>query len=318
MSAPLILGKTLIRAAELGYTKDHWSEFYVTAKELARNESAAKVANAKIGGGRTKRGKGKRATTSSDSEDLDMTGDDLNISNSDNRRLKPEGMDPHRNIERAALSLRNVTNDLRKLSVELVIRRRCLRFFQCAYNLQKVNGSTRQKDVSPARCSCDKCGNAEVPPNKVSILSQCGHSVCDDCFEMDKDRDDQCLVKGCSAVKKTYQVIKAAELCVEDNVLRVGRHYGRKLEDVMRLLKMIPEHEQVLLFVQFADLMQTTISALEENEITYSSLGKKDNASKILTEFQTNASKSRKRVLVLAIGDASAAGRYADSVDPQF
>jgi hypothetical protein len=229
------------------------------------------------------------------------------------RRLKPEGIDPHRNIERAALALRDATNELRKLSVELVIRRRCLRFFECARSLQKIYTSIRENESLTAGCFCEKCGKASLSPDKVSIFSLCGHTVCNNCLDISKDRDDQCLVTGCDAVNKAYQVIQATELGVEDDTTRVGRHYGKKLEDIMRLIKTIPKDDQVLLFIQFADLMDIVTSALEEYNITYSSLsglGKKDEAAKILTEFQTNmTTATKKKVLILTIGDASAAGR---------
>jgi hypothetical protein len=229
------------------------------------------------------------------------------------RRSKPQGIDPHRNIERAALALRDVTNDLRKLSAELVIRRRCLRFFESTRNLQKMYNNFRSSESLAAGCFCAKCGRTNLSPNKVSILSLCGHIVCNNCLVINKEQDDQCLVTGCDAVSKTYQIIKAIEFGAEHDTPHVGRHYGKKLEDIVRLIKSIPEDEQVLLFVQFLDLMDTITCALKESGITYSSLsklGKKEEVAKILTEFQTNTkSETKKKVLILAIGESSAAGR---------
>jgi len=317
--------KSMIKAAEIGSDRNHWIEFYVTPKQKAEIEKAAKVTEAlkvkKMKSGAQKKDRGKKAARNSDSEDFAIDEDlhlgkdeDLvdeeDLTKPETRRLKPEGIDPHRNMERAALALRDVTNDLRKLSTELVTRRRCLRFFECICNLQKIHTSIFQSKPLTAGCSCAKCRETNLSPSRVSILSQCGHTVCNECLDIGKDREDACLVMGCKAVNKAYQVVKGPELSVEDDKTRVGRHYGKKLEDIIRLIKNIPKDDQVLLFVQFIDLMNPITSAMKENGIAYSSLWKKDDASKILTEFQSNFNHTtKKKVLILSIGNASAAGR---------
>jgi hypothetical protein len=321
--------KSMIKAAEIGSDRNHWVEFYVTPKQKAEIEKAAKGAVAlkakKMKSGAQKKGRGKKAAKNSDSDEDFAIDEDLHLGEDEDlvdeedlthttkpetRRLKPQGIDPHRNMERAALALRDVTNDLRKLSTELVTRRRCLRFFECVRSLQKIHTSIHQNEPLTAGCSCAKCGETNLSPSKISILSQCGHTVCNECLDIGKDHEDTCLVMGCKAVNKTYQVIEGPEFGVEDDKTLVGRHYGKKLQDIIRLIKSIPEDDQVLLFVQFIDLMNPITSAMKENSITYSSLWKKDDASKILTDFQTNFNPTtKKKVLILSIGDASAAGR---------
>jgi hypothetical protein len=312
--------KSMMIAAEIGYDKKHWVEFYITPEEKAKMENAANAAKAK-----KSKGKAKEAAKIIDSEEelsvdedseLDegshLDEEDVSYSTKpDTRRLKPEGFDDQKNMERAALALRDITNDLRKLSTELVNRRRCLRFFECVRTLQRLYSSLRENRPLANECSCSKCGATNLSPEEVSILSQCGHAICNDCLNLHKDRQDECLVLGCNAVNKTYQVIQAPELGVEDDRTRVGRHYGKKLEEIIQLIKNIPEDDQVLVFVQFVDLMNTITSAMKENGITYLALGESGDASKELTEFQTNfENATKKKVLILNIGDASAAGRY--------
>ncbi len=304
--------KSMMRAAELGYDKKHWTEFYVTPEEKAKIENAANAVKAK-----KKKGKGNPAAETTDSEDGPITDEESELDEDlshgirpDTRRLKPEGFDGQKNMERAALSLRDVTNDLRKLSTELVNRRRCLRFFECVRKLQRLYSSNRESQPLANECSCSKCGATNIGPEELSILSQCGHAICSHCLELRQNRQDDCLVPGCNAVNKAYQVIKAPELGVEDDRTRVGRHYGKKVEDIVQLIKTIPQDDQVLLFVQFVDLMNTITSAMKENSITYSALGESNDASNELTDFQTNLDiATKKKVLILNIGDASAAGR---------
>jgi hypothetical protein len=315
--------RSMMKEAELGYDKKHWVEFYVTPEEKAKIENVANAAKAK-----KKKGKGKKSAQTTDSDEDSITDnnselaecegldDEEDVSHhtkSDTRRLKPEGLDSQKNMECAALALRDVTNDLRKLSTELVNRRRCLRFFEYVRNLQRLYSSTRGDKLMANECYCSKCGATDLSPEAVSILSQCGHAICNNCLDLQVNHQDECLVMGCNAVNKAYQVIKAPELGVEDDRTRVGRHYGKKLEEIVQLIKKIPENDQVLLFVQFVDLMNKIASAMKENGITYSALGENGDASKELTEFQTNFDNAtKKKVLILNIGDASAAGRYVN------
>jgi hypothetical protein len=320
--------KTMIDKAELGYRKDDWIEFYVTPQQMADRvnaETAAKAA-AIAAAKKAKAGNAVEETESeedlvieeeseSGDEDLD---DEEEVDNEnglghspifDTRGLKPEGIDENKRMECVALVLRDVTNDLRKLSSELVSRKRCLRFFQCVRNIQNLSTALRNNKLSTAGCSCSKC-EKNLLPHKASVLSQCGHTICKECANTYMDRQDDCPISACNAVNKTYQVIPAPELGIEDDRTRVGRHYGKKLEDIIHLIKRIPRDEQVLLFVQFTDLAKTIISALEDHKITYLALAELGNASKKLTEFQMNTDVlTKKKVLLLNMGDASAAGR---------
>jgi SNF2 family DNA or RNA helicase len=148
------------------------------------------------------------------------------------------------------------------------------------------------------------------------VLSGCGHPVCNDCLDKhhtihrgNSTAAETCPTKGCGAINKTYQIIGAAELGVEDVSPNRNRHYGKKIEDIVHLLQHIPVDDQVLLFVQFPDLMGKIASALKDNGISVASLQSSADASKTLESFQDEKGRDKKKVLILNIGDASAAGR---------
>lgn len=58
---------------------------------------------------------------------------------------------------------------LRKLSTELVTRRRCLYSFECVRSLQKIHTSTRRNEPLAAGCSCAKCGETNLSQDDVLV-----------------------------------------------------------------------------------------------------------------------------------------------------
>lgn len=297
----------LIRSAEKGYSKAHGDLFYVDSKRREELDQSFKDHVSKIKASKTKKGK-KTRKDESDEESAD--GSDASSAmegvQPDSRRIYPAG-------EAAIkMQLRVVTNDLQKLSTALVKRHRCFRFLQNVRDLQDLYTKLRKGRGLGNGCRCQSCRKESLLPEQVSILIECGHTVCNGCLETYADREE-CLVQGCLAINKSYQVINAPELCVPDENTRTKNYCGKKLEEVHRLIKNIPEHEQVLLFVQFSDLMEKVIHGFKENKITYSVLEQKQkqkrDSSNILNEFQTETGPKKKKVLVMNIGDASAAGR---------
>ncbi|KFY42226.1 hypothetical protein V495_04619 [Pseudogymnoascus sp. VKM F-4514 (FW-929)] len=294
--------------AEKLSSHDDWEEFYMTQEE--RDIVLAAEARAKPGQKSKAKATKKRKRDDSESDGIVSTdGPD------DSQKLLP--LLPYGrngNVEYAHTALRDVTNILRKMVIEYVSRKRCLRFFDYVRNLQKHYTNLRFGNEAGAGCTCSKCEKTGLSPEEISILSQCGHTACDSCranhekmFYNNLAAKEECLVAGCSAINKQWQVIKAPELGVEDDSTRKGRHYGKKIEDIISLVKNIPDTEQVLLFVQFTDLLDKIVGAFKDKRITYLSLDKGDPA-KTLTKFQTETGKEKSKVLILNIGDASAAG----------
>lgn len=287
----------------------HWSQFYMTQEQ--RDKALEKKAKAKSAP--KKAASRKRKVADLESDDFISENDEDEPKSEKLLPLVPEGRNG--NVELAHSALRDVTNTLRKIIIEYVSRKRCLRFFDCVRELQKHYTDLRVNGASTGSSDCSKCGESGLSPDEISILSQCGHTACDTCLQKHEETHynnlavkEECLVQGCNAINKQWQVIKAPELGVEDDSTRTGRHYGKKIEDIIELIHNIPSDEQILLFVQFTDLLDKIVGAFKDKNITYLSLNKGDPA-ETLTKFQTETGAKASRVLILNIGDASAAGR---------
>jgi len=93
-----------------------------------------------------------------------------------------------------------------------------------------------------------------------------------------------------------------------------GKHFGRKLEQVVELIKeRIPKKERVLIFVQFPDLMKKVNEALTAHKIKFLEIkGTATVKSKNLETFQSTDSA---RVLLLNVMDESASGANLTSAN---
>jgi site-specific DNA-cytosine methylase len=281
---------------------DHWHEFYVSAREkqiIDKKNAAAKAAK--------KKPKKKRSGSDLDSdEEYDSEGGVVR----DNRRLKPEGFDPQNNMDAAVWELRLVTSDLNRYAQELVTRRRGLRFFERVRDSQRAYGELENGDSASKTFECSKCGE-ERSPDDVSFLCECGHLICTACLDNRETKGAfNCTAQGCNGVNMPYQIVPAAELGVQEHRNSKSEdHQGQKIEDIVALVKKIPDGEQVLLFAQFQDLMKKIAMAFRKEGIKHVAMHEKGDAASKLTEFQTNRDiRSMKKVLLLNIGDSSAAG----------
>ena len=122
------------------------------------------------------------------------------------------------------------------------------------------------------------------------------------------------MVQGCNAAAQSHQVGNACELGEEDPVPGEGRQYGKKLEDVITLIKSIPEDDQVLLFVQFDDLMEKIASALRYHKISHYAITEKSTRPAVswVTDFQQNKTDKKKKVLVLNPAAEISSGLYVN------
>ncbi|KAI9883354.1 MAG: hypothetical protein M1823_004888 [Watsoniomyces obsoletus] len=207
--------------------------------------------------------------------------------------------------------LREQATHLRRLSVELVSRMRSLRFFNVVRQLQLARSGL---STSAEGRTCSKCGRDDILPDALSVLTLCGHTACGDCLKGASDRSNECVVIGCKAPAQAFNVTKAAELGEEDTQTRTGRHYGRKLETIIDLInKRIPKEDQIILFVQFDDLMRKISDAFDVNGISHFAMlsavkGRGNQHSNMISEFQDDTSKNRKRVLMLNPSNEFASG----------
>jgi len=125
--------------------------------------------------------------------------------------------------------LREKTHRLRKLEKELVGRVRSLRYFEGVRDLQKSKG------VLPIN-NCPICSRKIDSLADISILSSCGHMGCHSCLS-DAAFDERCPTEGCRVAAVVSSVIRATTLGEEDTDRAVGRHFGIKLEEVMKLIE---------------------------------------------------------------------------------
>lgn len=301
--------------------KKHWKEFYMTEEQQRQHD----IDNPKVAKGKQKKSGSKRKREEEydwDDEDIDIdVGEDPSIV--DNKKpLLPQGRNG--NVEFAHTALRDVTNTLRKTVVEYVARQRCLRFFHSVQALHTYASAINSDDDKPVEgIQCSACSQM-FDPSALFVLSNCGHITCGTCQETHQSANaanqaimEECLIPGCKAVNKSFQVIPAMDLVIQDDGNVIGgavikkdknaKFYGKKINDLINLIQRIPKDEQIILFVQFPDLMSKIMRAFRDVGISKSSLDEGDPA-KILTQFQNDTSATKARVLVLNIGDASAAG----------
>ncbi|KAH7890853.1 hypothetical protein F5I97DRAFT_1923345 [Phlebopus sp. FC_14] len=225
---------------------------------------------------------------------------------------KTKGKDEH--LSNATKDLmwdhREQTHNIRKLTKELVGRVRSLRYFTVVRDLQ------RQREMPPV-ISCPRCQREEVPMAEVAVLSSCGHTGCMTCVKQCADQEE-CVYAAsgkCNAPARVLNIVKGETLGVDDAARDGdGKHFGRKLEMVIDLIKnKIPKTDRVLIFVQFPDLMAKVAHALKVHEVKFLEIrGTATQKSKILENYQQG---SEERVLLLNVMDESASGANLTSAN---
>lgn len=134
---------------------------------------------------------------------------------------------------------REHTHELRKLLKELVARVRSLRFFEAVRDLQMDRHALSSSDKRPIY-ECPHCEKKDIPVDDLGILSACGHKGCLDCVKKCATEREACVNEtgGCKSLSRMLSVVEARTLGVDD-VERdgKGRHFGRKLEQMIDLIK---------------------------------------------------------------------------------
>lgn len=147
---------------------------------------------------------------------------------------KGKGKEKSQDISDLIWEHREHAHDLRKLTKELVGRVRSLRYFTVVRDLQKQE----QKEVKPV--NCPHCRRQSLPIADIGVLSSCGHMGCIQCVIACAEQEE-CVYSttgDCNAAARVLNVVKAETLGVDD-VTRdgKGKHFGRKLEQVVDLIK---------------------------------------------------------------------------------
>jgi hypothetical protein len=126
---------------------------------------------------------------------------------------------------------RELTHEIRRVAKELVGRMRSLRYFRAVRDLQKP-------EEDRPEVSCPQCGKRALPLDDISISSTCGHMGCNECVKA-AAANEHCIYVTCKCNVKLLNIIKANTLGVDD--IRDGKrkHYGKKLEEVINLIKYV-------------------------------------------------------------------------------
>ncbi|TGZ83578.1 hypothetical protein EX30DRAFT_327192 [Ascodesmis nigricans] len=190
---------------------------------------------------------------------------------------------------------------------ELVGRHRGLRFFRAVRDFQRLllEKGTRTTDVD-----CAKCGKRKLDISEAAVFTLCGHTGCYDCLS-ELSKTIKCIAPKCDAAKNRKNVIlKADDLGVEEKKDGDGKHFGRKLEKVVELIKEhIPKDDKVLLFVQFKDLLDKVAKVLKHHGIKFLQIsGSADAQGKTVHEFQNSQGATGPKVMLLNVMQQSSSG----------
>lgn len=312
----------LVGDAENNYSLKNENEFYrdkpteeeIRREKLALKKKKEKEAKAKKAekARKSKKGKAKviEETESSASDAEENAGDDAGDEASDDdspllsdpRAFKIAPGDHSKFVQ----TLRILTGHLRVLSKELISRVRALRFLKTVKKLQLWQSEKRGEAVKCQSCLAQSHNQKDPNPANIRVLGLCGHVACMKCLTR-QDRNGYCLVKNCKAPAEEHHIHPAQDFNQEDD-MKV--RYGAKLDAILDLIKRIPEDDQVLLFVQFEDLMHSVARALEEESITHYAIfnSQSKNAGEQMDLFQQDFSDERRKVLILNPSNESAAG----------
>lgn len=285
-------------AAALESVDDQTEDVYyrdpLTDKELKAEKKAAEERKKRQKAKKTaakKSEKSKKAKKANESEDLEL--DD----GPDPPKPKPDKIQ-NDNFAEYARVLRNLTGHLRSLVTELTARTRSLRFARGAQQLYQW-----YLDLSESP-TCDACGKSASNYDNISINIRCGHTTCEKC--MRKKDIAICAVGGCREGTESFRLKKAVDLVGAGKTTR----YGARAGNIVALIESIPEDEQVLVFVQFEQVMINLSSALEAASISHHALTHKAHGKMIemMNDFQDNDGEDKRKVLLLNPSNETAAG----------
>lgn len=290
-----------IDAALQNVDADTEDTYYRDAPTKAQVEKEKKAVEERKKLERAKRSKAKKAKNTSKSsqkpnESVQADGTEPDLPD---LRANKIGRDDSKAYSEA---LRKVIGHLRQLAKELTSRTRSLRFSRGAYTLYQLH-------TNPGgHLNCMACGDFIIDYDEISINISCGHLTCEKCIQKNANRNvvAVCAVNGCGGSSESFCMRKTVDLVGDGET---GK-YGSKLSNIIALINSLPKDEQVLLFVQFDDLMLKIASALEAANISNYALNKQDSRgmNRKMNDFQENQGPDKRKVLILDASSEAAAG----------
>ena len=196
--------------------------------------------------------------------------------------------------------LDKTARQISRLIPEFVSRVRAIRLLKDSQRLQQW-----QNGVGNA-LACTQCGKTSSDLENLSINAVCGHLTCAEC-RTESLRFRRCRVDMCHASADDSRYRGARNILEQANA---DTRYGSKVANIIDLIRSLPNDDQVLMFIQFDDLMHQIVSALREEGISNYALTANSGryAGNMVDDFQENRGATKRKVLVLNSGNASAAG----------
>jgi hypothetical protein len=195
---------------------------------------------------------------------------------------------------------------LRQLCAELALRFRSQRFVSSVESLREP---LCNESHGPIQCDAQKCPGAYI--REMYLTSQCGHLTCRRCM-LARGDDENCVVKGCSCTVQTVDFIKATDLCSkrEDEA---EHSFGRKTNNIARLIKDLPDDDQGLVFAPNDETIAVLRAVFDHYDIRYCTPSgcNSRKAAEVVEEFKASADENigdRPEVLLLNLASETAAG----------
>ena len=196
--------------------------------------------------------------------------------------------------------LEKTARQISRLVPEFVSRVRAIRLLKDSQRLQQWHSGVGKA------LACTQCDKTSPNLENLSINAICGHLTCAEC-RTESLRFRRCRVDMCHASADDSHY-KGARNLLEQAV--ADTRYGSKVANIIDLIRSLPNDDQVLMFVQFDDLMHQIVLALREEGISNYALTANSGrvAGAMVDDFQENRGPTKRKVLVLNSANASAAG----------
>ena len=196
--------------------------------------------------------------------------------------------------------LDKTARQISRLIPEFVSRVRAIRLLKDSQRLHQWHNGIGNA------LACTQCGKSSSDLENLSINAVCGHLTCAEC-RTESLRFRRCQVNMCHASADESRYRGARNILEQANA---DTRYGSKVANIIDLIRSLPNDDQVLMFIQFDDLMHQIVFALREEGISNHALTANSGrvAGNMVDDFQENRGATKRKVLVLNSGNASAAG----------
>lgn len=196
---------------------------------------------------------------------------------------------------------------LRGLMLKLRALDRVRRFTQRSIKFACFIKSNATWEAEESPLACDSCEHHSLTPQDVFFLGRCGHTACSHCL----DDTASCVLCEAGVNHKPWEIYQGSEFQTDQlEHLMPHARYGQKIEDVVGLIRDYIHHEdQIICFCDGLPVAHRLALRLVECGITTIHLALEKDKSAALLRYQDRTKHENGiRVLILNIGDETAAG----------